>query len=741
MLKTAFKVILLLTLIVLVGSAYYIHKLDSQIVDHFEGKRWKVPAKIYSRPLTLFDGKALSLKQLEFELKQLGYIEVEGEVEDKGSYHISGSNISIHTKGFTFADSNEVAQVIDLSLRGDEVSQLTAAGQATRLVRIEPLIIGGIYPDHKEDRVLVPLSQVPDSLAKGFVTVEDKNFYKHNGLSIKGIVRALKVNLSEGGLKQGGSTLTQQLVKNFYLSRDKTFRRKFKEAIMAVLLDMRYEKDEILQAYLNEIYFGQSGNTQIHGVGLASLFYFGKPVSELNVSEQALLIGMVKAPSTYNPRNKPEKAKVRRNLVLKLMYDNDVIGPEVFQVAKKSPVKTIKKPIYNDNLYPAFIDLIKEQLKRDYNENDLKQEGLLIVTTLDPWVQYQLEAVITSELKGKKDIQVAAMITEPSSSKVLAAVGDKVPKYSGFNRLLNAKRPAGSLIKPALYLTALKSKDYRLSTLIPDVAMIHELPDGSFWEPKNYDNIFHGQVPLIEALVNSYNVAAAALVLELGVDNLVKTLNKLGVEPKDHVPALALGAVDFTVIDAVVMYQVFANQGFKVPLTGVSSVMTHHHKGLKSYPLDVEQVFAEKDIYLLNHALEQVVQKGTAKGAAKYFKPKSAGKTGTSNDYKDSWYVGFTGNYLGAIWLGNDDNQSINLTGSKGALPIWAKVMAKLAQKDFVQEKPDSIVEQWVFLRQDEGAKAHCPGAVKLPIKRETAYKDLKSCRFMDRVKTFFKIN
>ncbi|MCG8668156.1 MAG: penicillin-binding protein 1B [Pseudomonadales bacterium] len=741
MLRILGQVALLFTLIM---GGYLIY-LDAVIQSKFEGKRWQIPAKVFSRPLELFAGANVSQEQIEYELQQLNYRRKKDPNTLKpGNYARTDSGLQIRTRGFDFWDATETGSNISVDLKANAVDDVIVNGKGDEIARLEPVLVGGIYPAHNEDRVLVTLDQVPSALIGALLAVEDREFYEHWGVSVRGIARALFANIKAGGLRQGGSTLTQQLVKNFYLSSERSLTRKINEALMALLLDFHYEKDDILEAYLNEVYLGQAGQRAIHGFGLASLFYFGVPLRELEVQQIALLVGIVKGASWYDPRRNPERAKERRTQVLSLMLDQGEIGQAEFDRVKNKPLGVIKKPVYVDERYPAFMNLVRQQLKQDYRDEDLRSEGLRIFTTIDPYAQHQLEKTIAKQLRsveryqGEKyqTLQAASIFTSANTGEVVALVGDKNSQYKGFNRALRAYRPIGSLIKPVVYLSALE-KGYTLASLLKDEPIEIKTENGELWRPDNFEKVSHGEVILQQALAHSYNQATASLAMDVGIEKIADRVVSLGVE-KDlpKVPALALGAVSLSPFEVATLYQTFAAGGFYTPLRSIRSVMNAEGKPLQRYGIDVEKRISPEHTYLLTAALQEVVTQGTAKTAKRYLSEglKVAGKTGTSDDQRDAWFAGWSGSYLGVVWVGFDDNLKTELTGATGALPIWAQTMAGLTQVPLKPIQPESVDWYWIDPKEVARSKPHCDGAVFVPMIESTVPTKKSSCSETGRV-------
>ena len=691
--------------VALAGTLYAIY-LDGTVRARFEGKRWALPARVFARPLELYVGRPLSVEALKGELERLEYRRVKSP-KHAGTYARTGGRFLVHTRPFRFWDGSEPERVLDIRIEDGLVAGLEDAGGGAdpALVRLDAVLIASIYPTHNEDRVLIRGQDLPPLMIATLLAVEDRGFYDHWGLDPWAIARAMWRNLRAGGVVEGGSTLTQQLVKNFYLSDERTLVRKVNEAFMAVLLDLHYEKQEILEAYANEIFLGQDGNRAIHGFGLASRFYFNRSLDELGIAETALLVALIKGPSYYNPRRHPERALARRNLIVDTLRVQGAIGAEQAAAAKRAPLGVSDKGGRPSGAYPAYIQLVRRQLQRDYQEEDLRSEGLRIFATLDPLVQSAAEEAVRKRVpklersRGFKagTLETAVVAASAAQGEVLALVGGRDPAYAGFNRALEAVRPIGSLIKPVIYLTALSDPErYSLVTTLSDSPVSLRGGDGKLWQPQNYDRKTHGQVPLYKALAKSYNLATVNLGLELGVGEVVRTLRNLGVQRAvDPVPAMLLGSVSLTPVEVAQVYQTLAGGGFRAPLRAIREVLDASGRPLNRYPLAVEPAADAVAVYLTTWAMQQVVRQGTAASLKKRL-PKGltvAGKTGTTNGLRDSWFAGFSGEKVLVVWVGRDDNKTTKLTGASGALRIWGDIMANVESRPLPDFQPEGVEE------------------------------------------------
>ncbi|OGT91513.1 MAG: penicillin-binding protein 1B [Gammaproteobacteria bacterium RIFOXYA12_FULL_61_12] len=685
--------------------AGYIHHLDGVVRVKFEGKRWAVPAHVYARPLELFPGAQTGREQMLHELSQLGY-RSEADAPRPGTYALRGeTGLRVHSRSFEFWDGKEPSRQVDVEFTKTRVSAIRlAGGEEIALLRLEPFLIASIHPAQSEDRVLLRFQDLPQTLIGALIAAEDREFFGHHGVSLKGISRAMWANVKARRLVQGGSTLTQQLVKNFYLTQERTLERKINEALMALVLDYRYGKEEIMEAYANEIFLGQDGQRAIHGFGLASRYYFNRPLQELDVAGQALLIALIRGPSFYNPVRRPERAKGRRDMVLDLMAEYGVITAEAAVQAKAAPLGlSIAKRAGGTN-YPAFMDLVRRQLSRDYRLEDLNSEGLRIYTTLDPWVQDQAESALVDRLavfetqrpKLKDKLDGAMVVVGRDDGEVQSVVGGRSIGFAGFNRALDAVRPIGSLVKPAVYLTALaRPETYNLATPLKDEPVSLSIRGAPTWSPKNYDGKLHGSIPLYDALAQSYNLATVRLGLEIGVGPVANTLRELGVvRPIEEYPSLFLGTLALSPLEVAQVYQTLAAGGYWTPLRTIREVLAQDGKPLQRYPLEVRQAVPGAPVHLLTTAMQKVVQSGTAASLSHWLPANLgvAGKTGTTDEMRDSWFAGFTGDRVAVTWVGRDDNEPTGLTGATGALQVWGAALSRVSLAPLELIPPDTIV-------------------------------------------------
>jgi penicillin-binding protein 1B len=725
--------------VVLVVMLGYLGYQDYYIRQQFEGKRWALPARVYASPQELFEGAPYDPKRLTTLLDELKY-RADPTLSSQATYTRRGNEILLRTREFSFVDKVEPTRQARVSFEEGQIGPIDDVedGSTIPILRLEPVQIGSFYPALKEDRVLIKLDQAPKALLNALFAVEDRDFYHHFGVSPKAILRATFANIRAGRVVQGGSTITAQLVKNFYLSSERSLLRKLNEIPLALILEARYSKDEILEAYLNEIYLGQDGARAIHGFGLASQYYFSRSLEELDLHHVALLVALVKGPSVYDPIKYPDRALKRRNLVLDEMAQMEFIEPVDAESAKVKPLDVVKDPHQAISRYPAFLDLVRRQMQQQYRNEDLTSEGLRIFTTLDVEAQEALEASVNATLRKldkqtkSTELETAAIITRRTNGEIAALAGGRDPKSTGYNRALDAVRQIGSLYKPVVYLTALADPaHYSVVTPLQDTAIRVSNPGGGAWNPKNYDNHEHGIVPLHTALANSFNLATVHLGMNVGVAHTVQMLRNLGVEREMPIfPATLLGIGELSPMDVTQMYQTLANDGFVTPLRAIQAVVSQDGRPLQRFDLNVKQSVDPSAVYLVDTILQEVVQAGTARSALSYLPAdfKVAGKTGTTNDLRDSWFAGFSGDYLGVVWIGRDDNQPAKLTGAQGALQVWASTMHKLSRVPLDLEPPESIETVWIDRENGLRASEGCETAAEYPFVRGSAPVEYSAC-------------
>ncbi|MDX1706454.1 penicillin-binding protein 1B [Pseudidiomarina sp.] len=736
---------LLLVLAVVVGL--YTIYLDSALTKRFSTERYQAPALVYARPMELYPGAGLSLAMVEAELQRLNYRAVM-HLTDSGQYQRQGYSLALYRRPFDFPEGPQMAQSVKVDF--------TAAGRIARLISLpdgrqlnrfslEAPYLGRIAGGNNEDRLLVGLERVPNLLIETLLLIEDQDFYHHSGVSVSSIGRAALANLAAMKTVQGGSTLTQQLVKNLYLTRDRTLWRKANEALMALIIDYRFSKNEILETYLNEVYFGQDGGAAIHGVGLASRYYFGKQVQELEAAEIALLIAVLKGPSYYNPRRYPDRAQQRRDMILQLMFSQDLISRDNYLVALEQPLTYAPENGSGKQQLGHYLERVKQEISQLQLPANWQQQGLRVFTYLDPVAQRAAEQSLPAQIKRiSKDplLQGAVVISDYRQAGITALVGDRQPQRAGFNRARDAIRPVGSLIKPFIFGIALESPDtYELSSLIADEPVKLAGPNDQVWEPKNFDNTFKGSMLLYDALVQSRNVPAVRLGMDVGLKVLVERLQQAGVNtPIAAYPSLTLGAMAVSPLTVTELYSTLANNGQYRPLQAVRAIT--NHQGLSLYqrpPPAAEQVFASDAAYLVMTGLQGVINEGTGQALGERFgRGLLAGKSGTTNDYRDSWFVVFDDQQVVTSWLGRDDNQPIGLTGSSGALQVVSDILATTGIRPITRTMPASLQLQTFHPLTGVAIPEDCDEARLLPAAPQQLAEDI-NCSGAPREKPWWR--
>ncbi|WGL15001.1 penicillin-binding protein 1B [Microbulbifer bruguierae] len=725
------KRLCLLALVGILALAGYMVWLDVQLRERLDSRQYQLPARVFARPLILKEGMVMRPDELEAEFSALNYKEVK-EIDEPGQWQREGMEYLVWRRAFVHPDKREEAAKVRFRLRNDELTSLRSeTGEGLKEFRLDAAPIGTLLGGG-DDRTPVRVEEIPPLLGATLIAVEDQDFVHHFGVSPRGIARAMVANFRARGVVQGGSTITQQLVKNIFFDHKPSLWRKFNEALMAILMEVHYDKAYILQEYINEVWLGQQGSRAIYGFGLASEFYFQKPLSQLEPHQIALLVGLAKGASFYNPWRNPERALERRNTVLDVMLEQGLITSEQHQRLRKKPLEVASAGGAAQNPYPAFTERLLAELRPYYSVEELRTAGLRVYTTLSPSVQQLAEdAVSDGAAKLEKDrgiqadsLQGATVILENHSGNVLAMVGDRRPHYPGFNRALEARRQIGSLIKPAVYLTALeRAHEYNLATLIDDAPLREVTEDGQVWMPSNFGNRSHGLVPLYVALSQSYNQATARLGLELGIESVRQTIRRLGVQSSlPRVPSLFLGTAEMTPFEVAGMYQTMANGGEHVEPRTLLAVSDADGKQVQRFRPKSNRGVDEVPAYLLRYGLEQVMREGTGKSAYRRL-PNSvpfAGKTGTTNDYRDSWFAGFSPGVTAVVWLGRDDNERTSLTGATGALSVWTEIMRKLPHRHGRIRAPRGVEWKPVNEKGQFMDPRNCQGGREIPFSVES---------------------
>jgi penicillin-binding protein 1B len=710
--------------------------LNKRVQDRFNDLVFAVPTRVYARPLPLAAGMPMTPAALELELTFAGY-SADGHGQVAGSWVKQGGRYTISSSGYAGPDGGELPKRIRVTLGKGVVQSVQDAtgGKNIALTHLDPARIATLYGASQEERRFVHLADVPPLLLSGLQAVEDRDFKHHIGIDFGAIVRAAYANLRAGHTVQGGSTLTQQLVRNLFLSRDQTLARKVNEALMSLLLEAHYSKGRILEAYVNDVFLGQQGGQAVHGFGAASEFYFGRRLQDLRPQEIALLVGMVKGPSYYDPRRAPKRAMTRRNLVLQEFFDTGLITAGQLNAAQAAPLDIVKNGQLPHNRFPAFMDLVRSQITADFDEQALRDGNLSIFTTLDPAAQLYTEQAITGTLKGLgkrgDGVQAAAVVTDAHSGSVLAVVGSRTPGDPGFNRALDARRPIGSTIKPFVYLVALTQPErWNLASLMDDSPVSMRQPDGSMWTPQNDDHRSHDPLTMVDALAHSWNLATIHLGLAVGLPRIQAFLESFGVTDVNPTPTLLIGAIDLAPVQVAHLYQYLAADGHAMPLVAVRGVLDGNGRTIKRYQVQGGKGEYQEAVRLTTWAMQQVAEYGTASaiGNSGLAWLHAAGKTGTSNDMRDSWFAGFTGEHLAVFWMGRDDNKPTTLFGASGGLRAWRDLFARLPTRPLSAAPGEGLEMAWVDPTNGKRTESQCQGAQQVPVVAGSLPADTEGC-------------
>ena len=718
----------------------YTMLLDRRVQERFGDLVFSQPTRVYARPLPLAPGEPMNAATLRTELAFAGYQPVD-DARLPGSWSADGANTYvIASRGYADPDGGELPRRVRLTLAGGTVGTLTdlTARRPLKVWHLDPARIATLYGAEQEEREVVKLDQLPPLLISGLQAVEDRDFGHHIGIDFSGIARAFLANLRAGHVVQGGSTLTQQLVRDLFLDRNQNYVRKFNEALLSVLITAHYSRGRILDAYVNEVFLGQQGGQAVHGFAAASKFYFGRPLQALQTQDIALLVGLVRGPSYYDPRRYPGRALARRNEVLAEFNATGLISAAAMRRAQAAPLAINPDARLPRDRFPAFMDLVRRQLAQDFSSGQLRGGGLAVYTTLDPATQLDAEQALAQTLDGLGPrgaaLQGAVVVTGAHDGQVLALVGGRDPGAPGFNRALDARRQVGSTIKPFVYLVALaQPQQWTLATLLDDSPLSIPQRNGTVWTPHNDDHQSHGMVPLVDALAHSWNIASVRLGLAVGLPRVVRLLESFGLRDVNPDPSLILGAQDLAPFQLAQMYQYFAADGHALPLIAVRGVLDAHSRLLKRYEVQPGPGEYQLPARLVTYALQQVAIEGTAAALAQ--SPlawlHAAGKTGTSENQRDSWFAGFTGRQLAVVWVGRDDNKPTPLWGATGALRVWMRLFAKLPTRA-LPPVPAGLQLAWIDPTSGHLTDPVCPGARQLPFIPGSAPTDEDHCLWQE---------
>ncbi len=661
-----------------------------QTTDQFAVRPVKQPSRLYGEPVMLEVGRSNSSQRLVEELESMGYRRVGERRPGRGQYWLGSGALHVHLRRFPTpwgSNSGGMAQVV---WSGQRVSGLAWRGEEISRLSLEPPLLFSYYGPDRQERRPVALQDLPRDLIQAVLAAEDDRFFQHPGLSLRGIARAAWVNLRGGAFRQGGSTLTQQLAKNLFLSHERTLVRKIREAFLALLIDWKYDKEEILSAYLNEIYWGTDSGVNLMGVGAAAWAYFGKQADHLSLCESAVLAGMISSPGGFSPVSRPEQSRQRRDWVLGRMVKLGWLDVELGQQAQSRPLCVSPQPVTVDRA-PYFGDRMATEAAARYGVPGLADAGYSLLSTVNRRDQASAEAAVGWGLKlltegwekdagGDGPLQAALISIDPRSGAIRAYVGGRDYRESQFDRVSLARRQAGSAFKPVVYATAFE--DYRAvpSSMVEDAPLEVTLA-GQVWRPENSDSEFRGWVSVRTALERSLNVPTARIALEVGLERVVEQARAMGVESRlQAFPALALGAFEVTPLELATVYSVLASEGLKREAHGLRGVLDPAGEVLEGRRLaEPRRVLSPQTTFLVTSLLQGVLDRGTAASVrSQGLHDPLAGKTGTTNDRRDSWFAGYSPERVSLVWVGYDDNASTRLSGARAALPIWANFTWKV---------------------------------------------------------------
>jgi penicillin-binding protein 1B len=731
----AIAVLVPAVLVALVWGVGRYRALERTVAAKLDGRAWAVPARIYTDAFPLYPGLELAGTGVFERLRRLGYREVEGEVRGRGEFHRDprGAALDIHLHAFRYPLHPETGRAVRITLDHGLVSGINdlATGEEVFDAALEPEALAGLYDEVWEERHVMTLDQIPSRMVQAVLAAEDSRFFEHGAIDLRGILRALTRNVVAGRVVEGGSTLTQQLMKNFFLTEERTFRRKARELAMAIVAERRYSKEQILEHYLNEIYLGQSGAKGIFGVAEAAQFYFGKQLADLTTGETALLAGLIRAPNANSPFRSPMRAQARRDAVLAAMAEHGAISPEEADAARAEPLG-LRPAVTDRTTAPYFVDVVRRQLQSSYPPAALTAEGLRIFTSLDSEMQVAAETAVRDGLaelerayprlrrdEPEEQIEGALVAIHPATGEIKAMVGGRDYRVTQFNRITDAQRQPGSVFKPVVYYAAFDpdaGEPHFLPTTRVEDAPFSWTYDGRSWTPGNYRNRYRGMVTVREALEESLNAATARIAFDIGLPRVLDAAERLGFPgPLPALPSIVLGGLETTSLAVAEVYAVLASQGQRTSPRAVTQVADEHDQFIEGRPLDITSVVSPQASYLVTHILEGALDRGTGSTARTLgFRIPAAGKTGTTNDYGDAWFAGYTPDLVTVVWVGFDRRQSLGLTGAQAALPIWTAFMKRATAgrpaRDF--EVPPGVVLATVDPATGSRATASCPTTV-----------------------------
>jgi penicillin-binding protein 1B len=726
----------------------YYNDLQQEVITRFAGKRWTIPSRIYSDSVVIYPGQKLGDLGFFERLARLNYhrVDTPDEVTARGEYSYDPKHgkllIFMHSFGYPYKEFPGELVGLKLASDGTITSMYDGVGHdAIYSIELEPELLGAIFQGDWEQRRLVPLSDIPPAFIDAILAAEDHRFYEHHGIDLVRTLKAGWIDFTSGHVVQGGSTLTQQLMKNFFLTSKRDWHRKVKEALMAYIAERQYSKDEILENYINDIYLGQRGQEGIYGIWEASQFYFSKDPRDLTIAEMAAIAGMIRSPNRYNPIRHPEAARTRRNEVLSAMLADGYVSKAAYDVAATEPLRA-REPFGETNDAPYFVDYVKHELAERYPPTVLTGEGLRVFTTLDVHMQKEAERAVIENLANLEtrhpslqrkargsELESCLISIEPQTGKIRAMVGGRDYRESQFNRVTQSMRQPGSAFKPVTYLAALQEtldggpEHFLPTSYIDDTPFTWQVGDNT-WTPKNYKNRYFGRVTLEFALEESLNSATSRLANSIGLDRVIAMAKTLGFGDLPPYPSIVLGGIEVSPMQLANAYAILANEGLEVPPYAVTAVVDRDNHVIEGHELKASTVLSPDLAYTMDFMLEQVINHGTGEGARKMgFKQPAAGKTGTTNDSVDAWFAGFTPNLLCVVWTGFDQKEVLGLTGAEASLPAWTNFMKAAGASRPVLDfpVPAGVVVVNVDPLTGYLAGPYCPVTIEGVFPKETA--------------------
>jgi len=705
------------------------------------GNAWEAPSILYGRPMEIRKGNHLGNLRFAERLQRLSYRKVVGKPSTAGTFSEEPAKIRIFPRDNGIEKPSHDSGPVDIVVRdGRVVSLVSSAGVQLDSIHLEPEEIGRIMGPKMESRRPVALSAISPFLQNAVIASEDARFYSHIGIDVLAIGRALFTNLRERRFAQGGSTITQQLAKNFFLSPKKTLWRKLREAELALILELRYSKKQILEMYLNKIYFGQEGSRGIYGIEEAAGFYFSKQAKDISLEEAALLGGIIRSPNRHSLLRDPKAAKERRNAVLARMRRLEMIREDEFHRASNAPVRTRPRSRAPVHQASYFVDYIQRISVEELGSEKLYRTGYRYYTTLDPTHQAAAQEAVTrglaeiekTALPAGEPLQAALVAVDPATGAMTAMVGGRDYGQTQFNRATDAKRQPGSAFKPLVLLTALSLStqgkgDKTLSTIVSGEPVSIPTPEGR-WTPSNFERKTYGKITIRKTIEDSVNTATVRLANDIGLKEVLKTARAAGItSPLSPVPSMALGSFEVTPVELAYVYTTIASGGIRFDPFPLFSVTTADGDILTAKKVHREQALDPRAAYLTGYAMEGVLERGTAKSAKTlgiYFP--ASGKTGTTDGNRDSWFVGYTPDVVCAVWVGYDSGADTGLTGARGALHIWARFLRAL----YPQSGPPALTRpegvETAVIDPESGylATASCPQTLREAYLTGTAPKE-----------------